>query len=334
MISVSIIIPCKNEEKYIEKCIKSFLNQDYKGVIKIYVVDGLSNDNTINIIKSFGSKVNLIVNEKQTTPYALNLGLKKSKEDVKIIFGAHAVAYPDFVLKCVQTIQENEKAFCVGGIIEQVCNDSRSESISIAMSSSFGVGNAYFRTGQKKGYVDTVAFGAYKKEVFEKIGYFDENLTRNQDDEFNFRMTKHGLKIYLSPEIRSKYFVRSSFIKLYKQYFQYGFWKVIVNLKYSRVTSLRQLVPPVFVLFVLTAWIPGVWIVLAFYIYISIVGLYFITAVTTAFIKGKLRQIPTIILAFLCLHWSYGIGYLYALLLWPLKKNKLKNVQAINSSSR
>jgi GT2 family glycosyltransferase len=122
------------------------------------------------------------------------------------------------------------------------------------MSSVFGVGNAHFRTGGKSGCVDTVAFGAYRREVFERVGFFDEELARNQDDEFNYRVVQGGFKIFLDPAIQSDYFVRGSISKLYKQYDQYGYWKVFVNKKHGAVTTLRQLAPPLWVLFLLMGW--------------------------------------------------------------------------------
>ncbi len=251
--SISITIPARNEEKYIEKCILSILSADYpQEKIKIFVCDGLSTDNTREIVSSLSNKhknIQLIDNEKQTTPFALNLGLKASNCAIKIILGAHAEIDKDFIKNNVSVLNDYPEVGCAGGIIENVYENESAETIGLAMSSAFGVGNAHFRTGSKNGFVDTVAFGAYRKEVFEKIGYFDEDLIRNQDDEFNFRLLQNGFKIYLNSNIKSKYYVRASFSKLYKQYYQYGYWKVYVNKKHKAVTSIRQLVPLFFILF-------------------------------------------------------------------------------------
>ena len=229
--------------------------QDYKdGAIDVFVCDGMSTDATTALVEKYAlthPMVHVLMNKKQTTPFALNLGIRKSEADVVIILGAHSELYPDYISKCMEAFSLGTNIGCTGGIIENEYENETAEVIGKAMSSSFGVGNAHFRTGNKNGYVDTVAFGAYKREVFSKVGYFDEELIRNQDDEFNYRVTKAGFKIYLYSEIRCKYFVRASFGKLFKQYYQYGYWKVYVAKKHHAVTTFRQLVPLFFVLFLI-----------------------------------------------------------------------------------
>jgi GT2 family glycosyltransferase len=182
------------------------------------------------------------------------------------------------------------------------------------MSSSFGVGNAHFRTGNKSGYVDTVAFGAYKKEVFDDIGYFDEDLIRNQDDEFNFRLLKNGYKIYLSNKIKSKYYVRGSFSKLFKQYYQYGYWKVFVNKKHKTVTTVRQLIPLFFVLFLILGGIISFAHPYIFIFYRAIILLYFLLGLLFAWDgNNSLKKAISITFTFFILHLSYGLGYLLAI---------------------
>lgn len=316
MKTVSIIIPCKNEEKYIEKCIVSLLENNYpKELVSIYVCDGLSTDNTVEIIKKISSKnpsVFLLNNTKQTTPFALNLGLKKSEADIKIILGAHAEVDTNFISENVKTFEIDNKIGCVGGIIKNVYENNTSKIIGLAMSSPFGVGNAHFRTGSKDGYVDTVAFGAYKKEVFEKAGYFDESLTRNQDDEFNYRIINSRFKIYLNKAIKSKYYVRGSYDKLFRQYYQYGYWKVFVGKKHKAITSIRQLIPLFFVLFLI---IGGTLSFIHSYLLILFLGglvIYLVTAFLTAF---PLKSNPfKIVYCFIILHTSYGLGYLMGIL--------------------
>jgi len=313
--SISITIPARNEEKYIEKCILSILSADYpQEKIKIFVCDGLSTDNTREIVSSLSNKHNniqLIDNEKQTTPFALNLGLKASNCAIKIILGAHAEIDKDFIKNNVSVLNDYPEVGCSGGIIENVYENESAETIGLAMSSGFGVGNAHFRTGSKNGFVDTVAFGAYRKEVFEKIGYFDEDLIRNQDDEFNFRLLQNGFKIYLNSNIKSKYYVRASFSKLYKQYYQYGYWKVYVNKKHKAVTSIRQLVPLFFVLFLFLGftlsffhWILGTLFSLGILAYI-VLGIVFASQKSNSF-----EKITGIAYTFFLLHFSYGLGYL------------------------
>lgn len=303
----------------------SVVNSVYSaGSIDVYVSDGMSDDGTRSIIKTLSSNhpnVHLLDNEKRTTPYALNLGIKAAKGfDVLIILGAHAKIASDYIQLCVDNLKKDATAGCVGGLLESVNEDSASETIAFAMSSSFGVGNAHFRTGTKEGYVDTVAFGAYRKEVFDKIGLFDEALTRNQDDEFNFRVTKAGFKIVLDPRIRCKYYVRADYGKLFRQYYQYGLWKVYVNRKHKAVTSLRQLVPPVFVLFLFSIFLVPFFAFFTPYgsvsalVWIAGFTLYKINAFFAA-VKQKARplQIPGVIFSFFLLHTGYGLGYLHGI---------------------
>jgi GT2 family glycosyltransferase len=200
------------------------------------------------------------------------------------------------------------------------------------MSSPFGVGNAYFRTGGKSGYVDTVAFGAYRREVFERIGFFDEDLVRNQDDEFNYRVTKAGFKIYLEPKIESKYYVRGSFSKLYKQYFQYGYWKVFVNRKHATITTLRQLAPPLWMLFVSVGWMGFFIHPFLGYAYVGMILIYLTLAKFTA-IRTAGWQIPMIfklVACYMILHASYGWGYLKGMFhFYILRRNPTEGSQQL-----
>lgn len=313
MKKISIVIPCRNEEKYIGLCLDSILLQDYPGLINVFVCDGKSTDNTIAIVNSYAAKhpnIHYLVNEKQTTPFALNLGIKAGNADVSIILGAHSELFPDYVSNCIKAFDMAENIGCTGGIIENVYENEITEIIGKAMSSGFGVGNAHFRTGVKDGLVDTVAFGAYKKEVFDKIGFFDEELVRNQDDEFNYRLLKNGFKIYLSRSIRSKYYVRASFQKLFKQYYQYGYWKVYVGKKHKSVTTIRQLIPLFFVLYLLLFTV-AVFNPFLLIDYLSGLALYFAASVySAAKISDGINQTMQIMRTFFILHFSYGWGYL------------------------
>ena len=315
------MIPCRNEEKFIARCLDSILTISYPlDNIEVFVCDGMSDDNSRNIIegytggsnsKSESNRITLLDNPSKTTQHALNLGINRSSGDFIIILGAHAELDYDYITNCLEAFSKDDKLGCVGGVIENIYEDNQSKGIGYAMSSPFGVGNAFFRTGKKEGYVDTVAFGMYKKEVFDKIGLFDEELVRNQDDEFNFRLTKSGYKIYLSRSIRSKYYVRSSFVKLFRQYYQYGYWKVFVNKKHKTITTLRQLIPFLFVSWlilggVLSLIIPEIWV-----LYILANSLYFGLVILFGLLKSINPMIvPSIWLSFFILHISYGLGYL------------------------
>jgi GT2 family glycosyltransferase len=236
--------------------------------------------------------------------------LKSGYEDVKIILGAHSEVDENFIIENIKILNENDEIMCSGGVLENVYENKAANIVGIAMSSPFGVGNAHFRTGAKDGIVDTVAFGAYKKSVFTTIGYFDEDLARNQDDEFNYRLLQSGGKIYLSKKIKCKYFVRSSYLKLFNQYYQYGFWKVFVGKKHGAITTVRQLIPMLFVVFniliILTLLISSK---LAITMLLGDV-VYLLGAFYFALKTKEVLLLPQIIYTFLILHISYGFGYL------------------------
>ena len=190
---VSIIIPCRNEEKFISKCLDSIVAQDYpKDKIEVLVVDGRSTDRTREIVKEYIQRysfIKILDNPKKITPVAMNIGIKRAKGDCILILSSHSKIDTNFVRKNILNLQKYH-ADCVGGIIITLpaSKSLLCQSIALALSHPFGVGNAYYRIGSKKPkFVDTVPFGCYKKEVFEKIGLFDEELIRNQDDEFNLR---------------------------------------------------------------------------------------------------------------------------------------------------
>ena len=313
---IKVIIPCRNELGYIGKCLDSLVHCNQTGVeLHVWVVDGMSDDGTRALVGEYAERysfIKLVDNARRTTPYALNLGLEPLDYDIGIILGAHAVVDADFIINNARVLEQHPEVGCAGGIIRNVHENEWSEIISLAMSSVFGVGNAHFRTGGKSGYVDTVAFGAYRREVFERVGFFDEELARNQDDEFNYRVLQGGFKIYLDPAILSDYYVRGSISKLYKQYDQYGYWKVFVNKKHGAVTTLRQLAPPLWVFFLLVGWTGVLIHPILGGMYAVVVAMYVALAFYTAsrMPVKSLRNFLMLLRTFGVLHFSYGLGYL------------------------
>jgi cellulose synthase/poly-beta-1,6-N-acetylglucosamine synthase-like glycosyltransferase len=321
--TVSIVIPCRNEENYIKRCIDSIFSQEYGGAIECLVVDGMSTDKTRDIIDGLNyPNLILVDNPMKFTPNAMNLGIKRAKGEIFVILGAHAYLEKDFVSKNVSNLMKEDELACSGGIIKNIHENKTSELVSLAMSSSFGVGNARFRTGGGRAIVDTVAFGAYKKSVHEEIGGFDEELVRNQDDEYNYRVNKAGYKILFDPDICSYYYVRASLKKLFKQYYQYGYWKVFVNKKHQTVTTMRQLVPFIFVFGLVLGSILS--FVHPFFLYTFLIFLiaYIFLALYSGLKRAKklfdgIRVAPI----FPILHISYGLGYLLGLVNFILLGN-------------
>lgn len=315
---IAVVIPCRNEVRNIQECISAIYNSEIPSEWKltVTVVDGKSDDGTIELIEQLKqefSGLTVVTNEKQLTPFAFNLGIHSVEADYYQIIGARQVIHTSYISKAVDCLKNDSSIWCVGGSVENVYLNECGRTIAAAMSTAFGMGLGNFRTLEKSGFVDTVGTPMYPKWVFEKIGFFDENLIRNQDDDFNFRVTNAGGKIYYDHEISLKYYVRGNFKGLWKQFFQYGYWKVYVNKKHKAVTTLRQLVPPLFVTYlamlVLTSFfsisVAGVF-GLPFVAYVAM-SVYFALKASE---KDKEIKFWEVFKTFPILHVSYGFGYL------------------------
>ena len=327
---VSVIMPIRNEAGFIQKGLTSVLSQDYPpDKMQIIIADGMSTDNTRDIISELISKfprhsVKAIDNQCQIVPTGMNQALQIANGEIIVRVDGHCVIARDYVIRCVQHL-EQEVIDGVGGPIETIGETYIAQAIAIGMSSSFGVGGSAFRTIKDKSiFVDTVAFPAYKRDTIVRVGWYDEELVRNQDDEYNYRIRKMGGRILLSPDIKSKYYIRSSLGSLFRQYFQYGFWKVRVLQKHLRQMKLRQFVPPAFVASLLTSAFLAIissllsnphpqtfislFIILGSYLFANLAA-----SIWTASHRGwsYLFLLP---LVYSTLHISYGLGFLVGLL--------------------
>ncbi|MCE5336690.1 MAG: glycosyltransferase family 2 protein [Desulfobacteraceae bacterium] len=246
----SIIIPVRNEESFIEQCLRSLVEQDYPADrLEILVLDGLSEDETIPIVRKFAenhSNIRIFKNDKQIIPAALNKGIQHSSGTVILRADAHTVYEPDYVRTCIGLLLSSG-ASNVGGVITPVGRDVRSKTIAVAVSSPFGVGNAYYRFANKPMWVDTVAFGCWERSTLVSLGGYDESYLANEDYELNYRLRSSGGQILLTPDAKSRYFSRCSFRGLIEQYYRYGKWKVKMLGAYPESIVFRQAVPPVFV---------------------------------------------------------------------------------------
>jgi len=244
----------------------------------------------------------------------MNIGLKASQGDLFIRIDGHAEVPGDFISKSVQCLHEHPEAWVAGGCIETVADNYIGRAIAAAMRSPIGVGNARFRLGDYEGWVDTLAFGTHHKWIVDKIGYFDEELVRNQDDEFNMRIVLAGGKIWMSKSIRSTYYPRQTLRKLWRQYFQYGFWRIRTLQKHKRPASLRQLAPLLFVSSLLLFGLAGLlwrpfWSILAIQAIIYALGL--VVGALGVGSKTGWRYAPVAPLVFIILHFAYGLGCLW-----------------------
>ena len=247
---VSIIIPIRNEETFIARCLQSVVDQDYPhDSMEVLVVDGRSEDRSREIVAEFGSRhpvIKLLDNPKISAPAGLNLGIREARGDVIVRVDGHCLLEPDYVSQCVRCLRETG-ADNVGGLMQAVGQNYVSQVIALAISSFFGSGGSKFHYASKEQYVDTVYLGAFRRSVFDKVGFFNERLVRNQDYELNYRLRAAGGKIFLSPAINSYYYGRSTLRDLWQQYFQYGFWKLEMIQMHPRSVQLRHLAAPRFV---------------------------------------------------------------------------------------
>lgn len=311
---ISIICPTYNEESYLPQLLKFFIKAlpEHKEII---IADGRSTDGTRRIIEEYQKSypfIKLIDNPHKYVSYGLNEAIKMATGKYIARVDAHT-AYPDdYLLKCLE-VHNDSGADNVGGYIYSRGKTEIGQAIAVAMSTSFGVGNTSFRTAVVDGFVESVPFGFWKRDFFEKFGYFDTELIRNQDDELNYRTNKKGGKIFQSSKISSAYYVRDSYQAMYRQYYQYGFFKPLVFKKLGNSgVRIRHLVPGAFFLYFLSLPL-GIlywWWLLPFFLYLLLNVRYSFSS--TYNFKVKMLTIP----AYILLHMAYGSGFLAGLWKW------------------
>jgi glycosyltransferase involved in cell wall biosynthesis len=318
---VSVVVPCRNEAGYIAACLDSIIASDYPGDrLEILVAEGQSDDGTRAIVERYARRdprIRLIENPSQTTPAGLNQAIRSSSGSIIIRMDAH-VLYPEHYIRSLVEALEETGADNVGGLLETVPSDSSAtgRAIAIGLSHRLGVGNSHFRTGtRERRDVDTVPFGCFRREVFDRIGLFDEELIRNQDDELNFRLLRHGGRVLLLPEVSSRYFARPSLGQLGRMYYQYGYFKPLVARKVGRVMTARQLVPSLLVTSLaisagISQWIPGAGAAFA-----SMIAVYVALVLACSWwaTRADWRCGVALAAVFPILHFSYGVGFLIGL---------------------
>lgn len=322
---ISVIIPCRNEEKFIEKCILSILNQKEVESLEILVVDGMSVDNTRRLISNLSvsyKNVKIFDNKNKTTPKALNIGIKNSKGRFICIMGAHSEYDEYFLANGLKLLLDKPSLSCVGGPIVSIGQSNFGKAVALAMSSPIGVGNAKHRFPNYEGYAEMACFPLFRREIFSDIGLYDESFIRNQDDEFCLRLTKSGSKVFISPKVRSYYYVRDNIKSLMIQYYNYGFWRIAVINKHKMTISFRQLVPFLFfsvsLLFIVYAIISGklfIGIILPL-VYLLILIIYSVkVSINNSFLISL--NFP---LAVFILHFSYAIGFFTGIFKFGFRK--------------
>jgi glycosyltransferase involved in cell wall biosynthesis len=322
MKKISVIIPCRNEEKHILTCVLSLLNNGYpKELLEILVIDGLSTDNTLYLLEELCKKysnVKVVINEKVKTPFALNLGIQHASGDYILIASAHSAFDPGYI-GTLESSMHDLKADVVGGVMRTKVKNSTpiSEAIKMVLSNSFGVGNAVFRTGTSEvRKVDTVPFGLYRTDLLKSLGGYNTRLIRNHDIELSKRLLHQKASIYLTPEATCSYFARESFSKLAKNNFDNGKWNIltIYITKDLSSISLRHFIPFLF----LISLVATIFFALIFppFLYLTLfVLLLYCTALI--YVVSKIDRAKTsffyLCITFMVLHISYGFGSLVGL---------------------
>ena len=308
-------MPIRNEANFIRHSLRATLAQDYPAErLEVLVVDGKSDDGTREIVEAMldGQPcARLLDNPRRIASAGLNIGLSEAQGEVIVRVDGHTVVAPDYVTRCVEELDQTG-ADCVGGAMVAVGQTAWGQAVALATSHPFGVGGSRFHYATHAQEVDTVYMGAWPRRVFARIGNFDEEMVRNQDDEFSYRIRATGGRIWLDPRIRSTYYARSTLRSLWKQYFQYGLWKVRVFQKVPGSAQHRHWAPPLFALAVagglpMALVIPPLWL-----LYLGGLTAYgLITLGVSARIAARTgwRHLLRLPLAFATLHLSYGLGF-------------------------
>ena len=330
---LTVICPIYNEEKYIARCIESIMAQDYpKDDLEVLFVDGMSTDRTREIIASYLPQcpyLRVLDNPHKIVPYAMNKGISEAKGDIIMRLDGHSLYPSNYFSELVKWHTNLPDAWNIGGVCEtKVVNSNKtSEAIAKVMSDKFGVGNSTFRTGSDKKYleVDTVPFGCYKSFVFDRIGLYNEKLVRVQDIELNKRLTHAGGKIYMVPSIHCTYIPRDNYRDFYKNRYQTGYWviKTCFITHTTKNLGLRHFIPAGFVLALLMPLLLGfLWWPL--FLVSPFVALLYLGCMTmrSIQIKDEKTSVWHLLKAFCCIHFSYGMGSIKALIDGIFKKEK------------
>jgi glycosyltransferase involved in cell wall biosynthesis len=321
---VSILMPIRDERNFIERSLRSVLAQDYPtDRLEILVVDGMSTDGTRRYIEAVAAdrpdlSIRLLDNPQKIVATGLNIGTREARGEILLRVDGHCEIGGDHVRRCVELLSDSRQAPAgVGGPVESVSSTVAGAAIAAAMSSRFGVGGSAFRVGVKEPRLsDTIPFPAYPKATLAAAGPYDEELVRNQDDEYNYRIRSSGGQLLLDPRLRSRYYSRASLGRLWRQYREYGLWKVRVLQKHPRQMSARQFAPAALIAAllvggVLALIVPDLWPV-PLLIGGSYVVANLLASVGVALNQGA-RLLPALPGAFAALHFGYGLGFLFGL---------------------
>lgn len=325
---VSILIPVRNESEHITRMLREVLGQDYPhDRVEIIVVDGASDDDTPAVLREIAAEwpnriLHVLHNERRIVPVSLNMGLVAAQGEIVLRMDAHTEYGEDYVRRCVETLLRTG-ADNVGGPVRTRADQLMQRAIAAAFHSPFSAGGARFHDEDAGGEVDTVPYGCWHRQRLLELGGFDEELVRNQDDELNLRIIRSGGRVWLDPLIRSWYHPRSSLSGLFRQYLQYGYWKVRIIRKHRMPASLRHMVPALFVLGLVAGALLSLLSYIVLVIYLGVLLAYLILLVGFSAVSSHRYGyilFPRLLMVFPVFHFSYGLGFLAAVFRAVLKR--------------
>jgi succinoglycan biosynthesis protein ExoA len=339
--NISIVAACRNECKHIRAFTESLLAQDLRGFDwEVIIADGISDDGTRELLSQFAlgnPRIRIIENSFRIVATGLNAAIRAARGDIVLRMDTHTEYAPDYVKKCVDAL-ENSDAQNVGGPARTKAEGLYSRAIEAAYHSRFSSGGARFHDEHYSGYVDTVPYGCWRKETLLRLGLFDEQFVRNQDDELNLRLIRAGGKIWQSSEIVSWYHPRTTLSSLFRQYFQYGFWKVRVIRKHTIPASWRHLVPGAFALVnlalflvVVVTSISGSLPLLrtAATVWVGLLMAYALACLAASVFSAReygWQLLPYLPFTFAVFHLSYGLGFLIGLVYWTFARTERRQL--------
>lgn len=326
---VSVVLAVRNEETNIRRILEQIFNQDYpRHCVEVIVVDGQSEDRTAEIASSFSSSNRtpiLMRLSERGRAQGLNRGILAAKGKIIIRVDARSSIGSDYISRCVETLEQTG-ADNVGGVQRPISKSRCQEAIGLALSHPFGVGNAQFRLGNWSGFVDSVYLGCFRREIFDKIGFFDEQgVVISEDSDINQRIRNAGGKVYLNKDIAAYYYPRERFLDFWKLYYRYGGARAGNFLKHKALTSWRQTIPPLFLLTVAISAALSIVDYRFVYLLLIIIAAYLATSVSVStaigFARRKMYLMPLLVCAFACMHFGWALGF-WRRLIVPEKPGK------------
>lgn len=311
--SVSVILPVRHEGRSFVATLTAVLAQDYPNLVEVLVVDGMSEDATREVVRELAARdprLKLLDNPGKIVPCAMNVGIRAARGEFIVRVDGHTIVAPDYVSRCVAAWKASGAA-CVGGRMDAVGATPFGRLVALATGSSFGVGNSHFHYSEEPRFTDSVYLGAWPRATLLAAGGFDEEMVRDQDDELNYRLRKLGGTIWLDPSIVSSYTPRGDLRKLWRQYYQYGLWKVRVFQKHPSMLSLRHFAPSLFVIAGAAAAIAATFTGWGRALFFAGAAIYLAGAFLASLrLPGTVRERLLLPIVFFILHAAYGTGFL------------------------